>query len=264
MPISAQPEIEPSQLLRQYFDSMLQKFGPQRWWPAQTRLEVILGAILTQNTSWQNAAMGIKELRRRGLLTMNGLKRARRDEIEAAVRSAGFYRQKTRTIRNFLAWLGKTCGGSLACMFRRPADQLRRELLEICGLGPETVDAILLYAGGFPSFVADAYTRRILSRHGLISEGARYEQAHDFLHSHLPADAQLFNEFHALLVETGKRHCLRSVPDCHGCPLERFLPEAHRQVTEREPGSIRKANGLRIPLGAIMPARNGRIGPETA
>ncbi|MGE5326089.1 MAG: endonuclease III domain-containing protein [Deltaproteobacteria bacterium] len=264
MPISAQPAIGPNQLLRQYFDSLLREFGPQHWWPARTRLEVILGAILTQNTSWQNAALGIRGLRKAGLLSMSRLKQARRAEIEAAIRPSGFFRQKTRTIRNFVAWLVDTCRGSLSCMLRRPTVQLRAEMLEIQGLGPETVDAILLYACGIPRFVADAYTRRILSRHGLIPDGFGYHETQEFLHSHLPEDAQLFNEFHALLVEAGKRHCRRSAPECHNCPLERFLAKDDRQTAGSDLGSIRKANGFKIFLSAQLPARAGRIGPESA
>lgn len=264
MPISAQPAIEPSQLLRQYFDSMLREFGPQRWWPARTRLEVILGAILTQNTSWQNAALGIKGLRQAGLLSISKLRRARRWEIEGAIRSAGFYRQKTRTIQNFMAWLSDKCEGSLARMFRRPADQLRTELLKLQGLGPETVDAILLYAGGFPTFVADAYTRRILSRHDLLPEEPGYEETREFLHSNLPTDALLFNEFHALLVETGKRHCRRSAPICHNCPLERFLPTGVYGKTASGMDSTRKMNARDLPPGALSPKHDVAIGPEAA
>ncbi len=261
MPISAQPAIEPSKLLRRYYDSMLREFGPQHWWPARTRLEVILGAILTQNTSWQNAALAIKGLRQAGFLSLVGLKRARRNEIEIAIRPAGFYRQKARTIRNFLDWLDDHCPGSLARMFRRPGAQLRQELLEIQGLGPETVDAILLYAGNLPFFVADAYTRRILARHELLPEGIGYEQTRRFLHAHLPSDAQLFNEFHAQLVETGKRHCWRSSPNCLACPLERFLPAdkglaagTGRISTQRSNGSGKRMNPLSPPIGDTISA----------
>ncbi|HET7842329.1 MAG TPA: endonuclease III domain-containing protein [Terriglobia bacterium] len=225
MALSAQPAIEPSLLLRRYFDSMLREYGPQRWWPARTRLEVILGAILTQNTSWENAARAIKELRRSGLLSLARLRHAARADLQALIRSAGFFRQKAVTICRFVDWLDKECNGSLAKMFSLPEEELRGQLLRIKGLGPETVDAILLYAGALPTFVADAYTRRILGRHGLVRGGAGYEETRQFLHSHLPADARLFNEYHALLVETGKRHCRRAQPNCEGCPLEPFLPE---------------------------------------
>jgi endonuclease-3 related protein len=129
------------------------------------------------------------------------------------------------TIRNFLDWLTRTCDGSLATLFSRPAQEARRELLKIRGLGPETVDAILLYAGRRPFFVADAYTRRILARHGLVPAKAGYAAVQEFLHRHLPADQALFNEYHALLVEAGKRFCRRREPDCKACPLGAFLPD---------------------------------------
>jgi endonuclease-3 related protein len=248
MTLAAQPARDPGDLLRKYFDSMYQGLGPQRWWPARTRLEVILGAILTQNTSWQNAALALRRLRKEGLLTLPRLGQANPVVVEALIHPAGFYRQKARTIRNFLAWLDLTCGGSLATMFGRDSARLRGELLAIKGLGPETVDAILLYAGGQPYFVADAYTRRILSRHSLLSNDASYAAAQEFLHSHLPADAKLFNEFHALLVEVGKRRCQRSNALCQGCPLEPFLP---RPTADQSPRLHQEIAALDPPLTQV-------------
>jgi len=218
------PEVAPGEALRQYFDKMLHVLGPQDWWPARTRLEVIAGAILVQNTAWQNAALALKELKRSGLLTLPGLKSASRGKLESCARAAGYFRQKARTIQNFLAWLESTCQGSLAVMFRLPAAELRQGLLEIKGLGPETVDAILLYAGRHPVFVADNYTRRILARHEMVPPRADYDEVQRFLHRHLPADQILFNEYHALLVEVGKQYCKRQVALCGECPLEQFLP----------------------------------------
>jgi endonuclease III related protein len=235
MGFPAKPATEPSQLLRLYFDSMYLKLGPQGWWPGRTRLEVILGAILTQNTSWLNAELALRKLRKAGLLTLFRLRRASLLQIETLIRSSGFFRQKARTIRTFLEWLDSNCGGSLATMFKLSGAKLRRDLLGIRGLGPETVDAILLYAGNQPFFVADAYTRRILNRHGLLREEAPYTSAQLFLHTHMPADPQLFNEFHALLVEVGKRFCKRAAPLCLGCPLEEFLPESHQRQSEPWP-----------------------------
>lgn len=217
------PETVPGEALRQYFDKLLGVLGPQGWWPARTRLEVIVGAILVQNTGWQNAALALKKLKQNGLLTLSGLKSASRNELEACIRSAGFYRQKARTIGNFLAWLENGGGGSLTAMFARPAAELRRRLLEINGLGPETADAILLYAGQHPVFVADNYTRRILARHQMVPTRADYEEVQEFLHRHLPADHTLFNEYHALLVAVGKQYCRRQVALCGECPLEEFL-----------------------------------------
>ncbi len=219
-----QPGIPPGITLQQYYSTLFQRFGPQRWWPARTRLEVILGAILTQNTNWNNAARALKNLRLHGLLRWESLRRASMEELEGLVRPAGFYRQKARTIRNFVDWLLARHQGSLRALFAQPPRELRGQLLELRGLGPETVDAIILYAGKLPFFVADAYTRRILARHGLLPDSADYALAQEFLHRHLPAEAGFFNEFHALLVEAGKRHCRRQAPLCDGCPLGPYLP----------------------------------------
>jgi endonuclease-3 related protein len=212
-------------LLSEYYESLLDHLGPQGWWPARTRLEMILGAILVQNTSWRNAAMAIRQLREAGLLRLDKLKQASRRELEVSIRKAGFYRQKAAAIRNFLIGLESRFDGSLAKLFAGPPDQVRRDLLKIKGLGPETVDAILLYAGRQPFFVADAYTRRILARHGLVSARAGYSEVQRFLQRHLPPDQALFSEFHALLVEIGKRFCRRQEAHCEPCPLRRYLPQ---------------------------------------
>ena len=217
------PGIPAGDLLSRYYFALQGRFGPQQWWPARTRLEVILGAILTQNTAWHNATLALRNLRQGGLLSWQGLRRACLTTLETCVRPAGFYRQKARTIRNFVDWLERQHAGSLPRLLSLPADELRRQLLDLRGLGPETVDAILLYAAQRPHFVADAYTRRILARHGFVSAAADYHKTQDFLHAHLPRDASLFNEFHALLVEVGKKHCTPRSPRCAGCPLEEFL-----------------------------------------
>ncbi len=214
--------------LRRYFEVLLAHFGPQGWWPGRTRLEVILGAILTQNTAWRNAALALKRLRRAGLLNFKGLRGASLRELRSRIRPAGFYRQKARAIGSVLDWLEQTYGGSVARMFRAPAPRLREELLALKGIGPETADSILLYAGQQPFFVADAYTRRILSRHALVSARAGYAHVQKYLHERLPPDQRLFNEFHALLVETGKRYCWRQAPRCDACPLGPFLPQETR------------------------------------
>ena len=215
---------EAGELLLRYYSALQQRFGPQHWWPARTRLEVILGAILTQNTTWYNATLALRNLRRAGLLRWQELRRVSLPALEACVRPSGFYRQKARTIWNFVAWLSRQHAGSLPKLFRQPQEELRRQLLALPGLGPETADAILLYAAQRPFFVADAYTRRVLVRHWLLPRAAGYSQAQQFLHAHLPRQAPLFNEFHALLVEVGKRYCQPRSPQCAGCPLEGFLP----------------------------------------
>jgi len=218
------PEIPAGNSLSRYYLALQERFGPQRWWPARSRLEVILGAILTQNTAWHNATLALRNLRQAGLLSWQGLRRASLATLEECVRPAGFYRQKARTIRDFVDWLVQQHAGSLNRLLSLPAEELRRQLLDLKGLGPETVDAILLYAAQRPSFVADAYTRRVLSRHGLVAAAADYHTTQEFLHAQLPRDASLFNELHALLVEVGKKHCKPHCPRCAGCPLEEFLP----------------------------------------
>jgi endonuclease-3 related protein len=229
-----QAALAPSEVLLQYYSTLLHSLGPQRWWPARTRLEVIVGAILTQNTNWRNAELALEGLRKARRLTWRGLRQASVDDIEKCIRPAGFYRQKARTIRNFVEWLKRAYGGSLNVLFAQPPTALRQQLLALKGLGPETADAIIVYAGKLPSFVADAYTRRILSRHALLPTIASYAVTQEFLHDHLPSDPALFNEFHALLVEVGKRHCKRQAPECTGCPLESYLPNTpHRQIEEQ-------------------------------
>lgn len=219
--------------LRQYYLMLLENFGPQGWWPARTRLEVILGAILTQNTTWLNASRAIKELKRVGLISWAALRDASIPVLEACVRPAGFYRQKARTIRGFVDWLDNRHVGSLDTFFALGPSECREQLLTLIGIGPETADAILLYAGRQATFVADAYTRRVLARHGLLPESAGYESARQFLHQHLPPDQAMFNEFHALLVEVAKRHCRRQGANCEDCPLRKFLPAATMQPWSR-------------------------------
>jgi len=211
-------------VLRKYYQSLFDHLGPQNWWPARTRLEVILGAILVQNTAWRNAALAMEHLKWGGILGLRGLRKASRKDLENAIRQAGFYRQKADTILNFLNWLDLRFDGSLNRLFSTEPALLRHELLTIKGFGPETVDTILLYAAKQPFFVADAYTRRILARHGLVHLNSSYGGVQEYLHSTLPPDPGLFNEFHALLVETGKRYCRRREARCRECPLRGFLP----------------------------------------
>ncbi|HXE74327.1 MAG TPA: endonuclease III domain-containing protein [Candidatus Xenobia bacterium] len=214
----------PATTLRRYYRRLSSHFGPQYWWPARTRFEVILGALLTQNTSWVNVEKALNNLRCEGLLRPDKLARVSPARLEKLLRPSGYYRQKTRVVRGFLAHLQRRYGGSLRRLLARPANQLRAELLSLHGIGEETADSILLYAAGQPVFVVDAYTRRVLARHGLASETARYAELQGFFHRHLPGDASLFNEYHALLVAVGKNYCRRRAPDCAGCPLGPELP----------------------------------------
>ncbi len=255
------PAPEPGEALHRYYEASLLHLGPQRWWPARTRLEVILGAILTQNTAWRNAALALKRLRKTGLLKVGRLVKASQAELESCVRPAGFFRQKAQTIRNFLDWLGRAHRGSLAAAFAQEPAELRRQLLEIKGFGPETADAILLYAGHRPFWVADAYTRRILARHALLASGASYSAAQAFLHRHLPADHALFNEYHALLVEVGKRYCQPRAPRCDACPLKEFLPPTSgARLADARAGNATYLSRVEGPLDA----GKARLGSQVA
>lgn len=206
-----------ARLLRLY-RALLHRFGPQHWWPGRTPYEVAVGALLVQHTAWTGAARAVAALRARRLLTPDRLGEAGEGELARVIRAAGTYRLKARRLRAFSRWLAARFGGSFRPMRRAPLAPLRRDLLTVAGLGPETADAILLYAAGRPVFVADAYARRVLFRHRLIRRGARYEKVRAFFEAHLPSDPALFNEYHALLVALGKAYC-RTIPQCDTCPL---------------------------------------------
>lgn len=203
------------------FRAMSQAYGPQLWWPAKTPWEVIVGAILTQNTAWRNVEQAIARLAQAGALQPEKMRALNERDLAELIRPAGTYRLKASRLKRFVEFFFERYDGDLPAMFRTSLDTLRTELLGIHGVGRETADAILLYAGHLPSFVVDAYTARILRRHGLLDEEADYEQIKEFFESHLPADVDLYNEYHALLVQVGKEHC-RPKPRCPGCPLEPF------------------------------------------
>jgi endonuclease-3 related protein len=212
------------QHLQAYYDRLYADFGPQSWWPARSRFEVIVGAILVQNTSWSNVTRATANLRKARALSPSGVRDLSTHQLEKLLRPAGYFRQKTRTVRTFIDFLYKNHGGSLRRLFALPTDSLRAKLLALRGIGPETADSILLYAGKHPVFVVDAYTRRIMQRHGLTHPKTDYEDLRAIFESSLPREHQLFNEFHALIVRTGKLHCRKSNPDCPHCPLNSFLP----------------------------------------
>jgi endonuclease-3 related protein len=207
-----------ARLLRLY-RALLGRFGPQHWWPGRTPYEVAVGAVLTQHTAWTNAARAVAALRARRLLRPDRVAAISEPALARLIRSAGTYRLKARRLRGFTCWLLGRFGGRWDRLRRVPLVPLRRDVLAVPGLGPETADAILLYAAGRPVFVADAYARRVLARHRLLSGRAGYEQGRAFLEAHLPSDPALFNEFHALLVAVGKQYC-RAVPRCDSCPLK--------------------------------------------
>jgi len=209
-----------------YFEALFAAYGPQHWWPGQTRFEIIVGAILTQNTSWRNARRAITNLRARKLLSPLAIHKVSASRLSACIRPAGYFRQKSQTLKTFAAFLFRSHRGSLNRLFATPTHLLREQLLGLRGIGPETADCILLYAGKQAVFVVDAYARRILERHGLAQPRATYAELRATFESALPRDQRIFNEFHALIVETGKVHCRKSNPACHACPLEKFLPVA--------------------------------------
>ncbi|MCL4524612.1 MAG: endonuclease III domain-containing protein [Acidobacteria bacterium] len=209
--------------LQDYYNTLFRALGPQNWWPARTPFEVIVGAILTQNTAWTNVEKAIVNLRSERLLSPAALERVPQRKLARLIRSSGYFRQKAKKLKAFVRFLRAEFGGSLARMFRTPTAELREKLLAVHGIGPETADSILLYAGKHPVFVVDAYTKRILARHGLLSEKTGYEETRALFERTLPRDVQLYNEFHGLIVMTGKHWCKTKQPLCESCPLQKFL-----------------------------------------
>ena len=214
----------PATLLKVY-QTLLSAYGPQHWWPGESRCEIVVGAILTQNTSWKNVERRppIANLREAEMLSPERLFALPPEELAELIRPAGYFRRKTACLRNFLAYLMNSHNGSLDAMFRCELPTLREELLCINGIGPETADSMLLYAGGFPTFVVDTYTTRVLKRHGWIEPEADYHAIKEHFEFTLEPRSDLFNEFHALIVQVGKQHC-GPQPKCEGCPLESLLP----------------------------------------
>ncbi len=230
MPVSLRAPEPSGRTLRRYYQRLRRHFGPQHWWPARTRFEVILGALLTQNASWTNVEKALGNLRRAGVLAPAALRRLSAARLARLLRPTGYFRQKTRYVRSFLGHLERSYRGSLRRMLGRPTPTLRQELLQLPGMGEETVDSILLYAAERPVFVIDTYTRRVLSRHGLASLQAPYGELQSFFERHLPQDPALYNEYHALLVAVGKNYCHRARPDCGACPLGIELEPAHARA----------------------------------
>jgi endonuclease-3 related protein len=206
-------------------EHLVQNLGPQHWWPGETPFEILVGAVLTQNTNWQNVVKAIDSLRKADLLDPHALYNVPVEELEELLRPAGYFRVKAQRLRSLLRFLMERYDGSLDKMFRSDLVDLRAELLGVNGIGPETADSILLYAGNLPTFVVDAYTHRILARHGWIDFESDYHQIQEYLVSSLPEDAQLYNEFHAQFVYLGKHYCKKTTPKCRECPLFKMLPQ---------------------------------------
>lgn len=201
------------------YNRLYKQYGPQHWWPGQTPFEIIVGAILTQNTNWANVEKAIENLKKAGCLTPEKLHRLPPEQLASYIKPAGYFNIKAGRLKHFLDWLFKKHEGSLENLAAMAPSALRKQLLDIKGIGPETADSICLYAFGKPIFVVDAYTARIFGRHGLIEDGSGYDQIQQLFHSGLEKDAGLFNEYHALIVRLGKEHCKKR-PVCRGCPLE--------------------------------------------
>jgi endonuclease-3 related protein len=208
------------------YERLLAAFGPQHWWPARTREEVIVGAILAQNTAWANVARAIERLRKADRLSLARIDQTPTGRLADLIRPSGTYRIKAKRLKCFTSWLRGEFSGDLDALFSVGVRHARRALLSVDGVGPETADAILLYAGGLPTFVVDAYTQRMARRHLLVPTQSTYDHTKGMFERALPADSQLYNEYHALLVELGKRHC-RPRARCEGCPLDSLQHDAH-------------------------------------
>lgn len=211
--------------LRGMYDTLYQAFGPQQWWPGETRDEIIIGAILTQNTAWTNVERAIARLKSANSLTLVALRQMATDNLADLIRPAGTFRIKAKRLKAFVDWLHDSHEGDLDAMFACPSERLRESLLGVSGIGPETADAIMLYAGDVPTFVVDAYTKRVLRRHFVIDASTSHEQTKMLFENHLQRDAAMFGEYHALLVSLGKRFC-RSKAQCESCPLSGWNHDA--------------------------------------
>ena len=206
--------------LKLIYHKALSCLGPQHWWPGDSPFEVMVGAILTQNTNWFNVEKAIKNLKDHNLLNYKRLYNLSDGKLAKLIRSAGYYNIKAKRLKNFLKFFSERCQGDIKRMSLVGTEALREDLLKVNGIGPETADSILLYALNKPVFVVDAYTKRIFFRHGLIKENAAYEEIQDLFMQFLRKDVELFNEYHALLVRIGKDFCLKHKPRCRLCPLE--------------------------------------------
>jgi len=202
------------------YRTLLDHFGEQHWWPAESDFEVIVGAILTQNTAWRNVEVAIDGLKDADLLTPEGLKDIDVSVLEVHLRPTGYFRVKARRLKDFMDFLFDKHSGSLESLFSGDLEGIRKALLEVKGIGEETADSIILYAGHMPTFVVDAYTKRVFSRLGRfgIDENAPYQRVKTIFEGALPRDVELYKEYHALIVRLAKEHC-RTRPSCNNCPL---------------------------------------------
>jgi endonuclease-3 related protein len=208
-------------LLMEIYDRLYRAYGAMHWWPGETSFEVMVGAILTQNTSWRNVEKAIQKLKKKDVLNPEGIYHLKKQQLASWIKSSGYYRIKADRLKSFMNFLFEEYGGDLRKMGREQLIELRKKLLQVKGIGPETADSILLYGLKKPIFVVDAYTKRILSRHAIISEEASYGEIQALFMNHLPYSQRLFNEYHALLIHLGKSLC-KKTPRCDICPLKGF------------------------------------------
>ena len=205
--------------LQKMYEMMERHFGNLYWWPGETPIEIAVGAILTQNTNWKNVERAIDKLKSHGLLSSEALLKANNERVAELIKPAGYYNVKTKRLKAFLHFLKREHEGKMDRMLETDLWTLRKQLLSVNGIGEETADSILLYAGNKPIFVVDGYTRRILERHGIIGNDWSYGRIQKLYMDHLPERATLYNQYHALLVSTGKHYC-KKTPLCTDCPLQ--------------------------------------------
>jgi endonuclease-3 related protein len=276
-----QTENDKENEVRLYYDALYRAWGAQHWWPAETRFEVVVGAYLTQNTAWTNVELALANLRRAQVLSVAGIRGVPLGTLERLIRPSGYFRQKAARLKTFVAFLDHKYDGSpdqLAQLFAQPTDKLREELLSLNGVGPETADSILLYAGNHPVFVVDAYTCRILDRHRVLPEKTDYEEIRELFQralapvaheqeqtpakpaaqleagvrgaAHPPSAmstaartslVQVYNEMHGLIVGVGKNYCRKNKAACEECPLLPFLPPGHGDHRTRRGKAHRKS-----------------------
>lgn len=208
-----------SSRLQEIYDTLYTAFGPQHWWPGETPFEVLIGAVLTQNTAWTNVERAIANLKAADALSLDGLAALDTVILAELIRPSGYYNQKAARLQGLIRYITDN-HGDLDAFFDQDTESLREELLSLKGIGPETADSIALYAAGKPTFVVDAYTHRIFSRHNLIAEEAGYHEIREMFMDGLPEDVPLYNEYHALIVRLGKEYCKKSKPRCEQCPLQ--------------------------------------------
>ncbi|HEX7474565.1 MAG TPA: endonuclease [Dehalococcoidales bacterium] len=209
-----------SEKLMNIYDRLFARYGPQRWWPAEEPFEVIMGAILTQSAAWTNVEKSIQALKKAGVLSPEGLRRLPQSELAGLIHPCGYYNAKAAKLKAFVHWFGQNYDDSLEKMFTPDTPSLRAQLLEVHGVGEETADSILLYAGNKPVFVIDAYTRRVIDRHLIEPNKKKYSDYQRLFMDNLPADTKVFNEYHALMVAVGKNHCRKNKPRCEECCLK--------------------------------------------